>query len=151
MNITLYQTNDDPRHIVKTFTATTKSYSLAYATHELDLLSPEIQIADTGVESFNYMYIQDLGRYYFIHPVLTANGYYKLNARCDVLMSHSTQIKKESGILKRSSSVFNTFLSDDLYNSLCYRRVQTLLFDKTPFSTSGNGYYLTVTGGNPSP
>lgn len=150
MEIILYITKDDPRHVTKTFLLGSKTYNLAYATHALDLLKPEIELSDTGLESFNYMKITDLNRYYFIKPELTANGFYRLNAKCDVLMSHATQIRKENGIIGRSSNVYNTFLTDALYNSLCYRRVQTLLFDKTPFSTSGNGYYLTATGGTPN-
>lgn len=147
MNITLYQTNEDPRHITKTFSATTKSYSLAYSTHELDLLKPEIYLADTGLENYNYMYIQDLGRYYFIHPELTANGYYSLNAKCDVLMSHATAIRGNAGILDRSNNVFTRYLTDPEYQMKVYRRIQTVPFSTTPFSTSGDRYYLIATGG----
>lgn len=154
MEITLYKTNSEKNAVTKTWStapADIKTYSLSYATGQLDVLDPDIKIADTGLEAFNYAYIQDLGRYYFIKPTISANGFYSLNAHCDVLMSHATQLRKEVGILARSADVFNTFLTDQIYNSLVYRRVQTLYFDKEPFSASGNGYYLTVTGGTPTP
>jgi len=154
MVIYLYKTTSEKNAISKTWSTASgdiKTYSLSYAVGEMDLLNPDIMISDTNLEVFNYAYIPDLNRYYFIKPTITATGYYKLNAHCDVLMSHAVQLRKEVGILARSSDVYNTFLTDQIYNSLVYRRVQTLLFSSTPFSTSGNGYYLTVTGGNPTP
>lgn len=154
MQITLYKCLSEKNVINKiwsTASADIKTYNTSYATGSLDVLNPRILLTDSSVQDFNYMYISELDRYYFIRPTITANGFYDLNAHVDVLMSHATQLKKEVGILARSEDVFNTFLTDQLYNSLVYRRVQTLLFDKTPFSTSGNGYYLTVTGGTPTP
>lgn len=154
MEIKLLKMTSEPKAITKTWStasADIKTYSTSYAVNELDVMNPRIVLADSDVENYNYMYIAALGRYYYIRPTITAEGYYTLNAHCDVLMSHATQIRKEVGILARSSDIYNTFLTDEIYNSLVYRRVQTLLFDKTPFSTSGNGYYLTVTGGNPTP
>ena len=151
MEIRLYKTNDDPRHITKTFSGTVKTYNLAYATHELDLLKPDIQISDLGLSEFNYMYIPELSRYYFIHPVITANGFYTLNARCDVLMSHANAIKAQSGILERSETIYNTYLTDEAYKSLVYRRTQTIPFPGHPFTTQNGGYYLITTGGYTPP
>lgn len=147
MIIYLYKITDDPRHITKRLSETVKTYNLAYATHELDLLKPEIQISDLGLSQFNYMYIPDLARYYYIHPVIMANGFYTLNARCDVLMSHAVAIRSNEGILDRSNNVFTRYLTDPEYEMKVFRRVQTVPFSTTPFDTSADRFYLTCTGG----
>lgn len=145
MQIKLYKTNSPAVAITKSLTAELV-FSDCTARAPVDLLRPEIVLSATGLEGYNYMYIPELGRYYFIHPVMTRNGLFTLNARCDVLMSHAAQIRAQSGILERSETVFNTYLTDRVFNMLSYRRTQTIAFPKTPFNSSG-GYYLTTTGG----
>lgn len=147
MQIKLYKTNSPAVAITKNLTAELV-FSDCTARAPVDLLRPEITLVATGLEGYNYMYIPELGRYYFIHPVMTRNGLFTLNARCDVLMSHAAQIRAQSGILERSETVYNTYLTDKVFNMLSYRRVQTILFSGNPFSTAGNGYYLTTTGGS---
>lgn len=145
MQIKLYKTNSPAVAISKSLTAELV-FTDCTARAPVDLLRPEIILSATGLEGYNYMYIPELQRYYFIHPVMTRNGLFTLNARCDVLMSHATQIRAQSGILERSETVFNTYLTDRVFNMLSYRRTQTIPFPGTPFSSAG-GFYLTVTGG----
>lgn len=150
MEIQLKKTTSDPRSITKSFVAgdaNTKTYQTSYAVNALDVMQPEIYLSDTGLEAFNYMYIPALNRYYFIRPTITANGYYKLNARCDVLMSHATEIRKQSGILARSNTIYTRYLTDPEYRMKVYRRVQTIPFSASPFTTSADAYYLTANGG----
>lgn len=148
MQIKLYKTNSPAVAITKSLTAELV-FSDCTARAPVDLLRPEITLAATGLEGYNYMYIPELGRYYFIHPVMTRNGLFSLNARCDVLMSHAAQIRAQSGILARSSSVYNTYLSDPIYLARCYRQTHTIKFPNSPFTTANNGYYLLTSGALP--
>lgn len=147
MKITLYKTNSNPKAITKTLTDSLV-FDDCNSIRSLDVLHPDIVLSGTDLEKYNYAYIDDLNRYYFIKPEITASGMYDLHAKCDVLMSHDAAIRLQSGILSRSETMFNTYLSDAAFNSLCYRRVQTILFSTDPFSTSGNGYYLVANGGS---
>ena len=149
MIIKLYKTNSNAKAITKALT-NELTFNDCVARAPLDLLRPSITLAAKNLEGYNFMYIPELHRYYFINPTISNNGLYSLNARVDVLMSHAALIRAQSGILARSETVFNTYLSDAMFKSLSYRRVQTILFSGDPFSTSGNGFYLATTGGTPS-
>lgn len=150
MQIKLYKTNSPAAAVTKILTSELV-FSDCTARSPVDLLRPEIVLSAAGLEGYNYMYIPELQRYYFIHPVMTRNGLFSLNARCDVLMSHATQIRAQSGILERSENVFNTYLTDRVFNMLAYRRTQTIPFPGHPFTTSNGGYYLATTGGYTPP
>ena len=154
MQIVLYKSHSEKNALTKTWSTTSgdiKTYNTAYAVDQVDLLAPDITLADTGLEAFNYMHIPELNRWYYIKPVITATGYYRLNAHCDVLMSHAAAIRAQSGILARSETVFNTYLSDRVFNALVYRRTQTIPFPGHPFTTSSGGYFLATTGGYTPP
>lgn len=149
INITLYKTNSPRNKITKTLTD-----SLAFESCNLldttDVLNPNVRLSSNNdLTAYNYMYIPATGRYYFITPVIIATGLYALNAVCDVLMSHATEIRKQAGILARSSSVYNTYLSDPIYLARCYRQTHTIKFPNSPFTTSSNGYYLLTSGALP--
>ena len=154
IEITLYKITEDPRKVGKTLPNTVGTY-LTFSTSWLKdmfrVLSPELTLASTdNLADYNYMKVgAPVNRVYFIYPEILRTGLWRLNAREDVLTQFATQIKAQSGILARSSTPgkYNTYLSDSFFEQLAYRRVQTLLFSETPFSTSGNGYYLTTTSG----
>ena len=148
IQIILYKTNSPTNMISKTL-----SDALTFSTCALldttDVRSPRVRLTGSDLSGYNYMHIPALGRYYYIKPTVISTGLWELNAAVDVLMSFSSQIRAQGGILARSENIFNTYLTDDIFQSRVYRRVQTILFSGNPFSTSGNGYYLTTTGGYP--
>ena len=66
--------------------------------------------------SFNYAYIPDFGRYYFIADQRSVSGLlweYSLN--CDVLATYKTQIGNYNFYILRSSNVFNGRVIDTYY------------------------------------
>ena len=153
IEITLYKMTDDPRKINKTLpssSGTFLTFSTSYLKDAFTVMDPELTIASSDdLSLYNYMKVGTLNRYYFIRPTIRSNGLWALNAHEDVLQTFQSQIKGNSGIIERTEdeNIFNTYLSDDVFESLVYRRVRTILFSEDPFSTAGNGYYLTVTGG----
>lgn len=154
ITITLYKISDDPRKITKTLpsaTGTFLTFSTSWIKDAFMCLDPELTLASTDdLSAYNYMHVgAPVNRYYFIKPTILKTGLWKLNAHEDVLMVFATAIKLQSGILARSSTPgkYNTYLSDQFFEQLAYRRVQTLLFSATPFSTNGGNYYLVTTSG----
>lgn len=66
-------------------------------------------------QNANYMYVNDLHRYYFIKNWSMENGYIKIECECDVLMSFKTYIKNRSVVVKRQENKFNLYLDDQKY------------------------------------
>ena len=151
---TLYKITDDPRKIGKTLPSEVGTYLTFSTTWLKDMfrvLSPELTLSSTdNLADYNYMKVgAPVNRVYFIRPEILRTGLWRLNAREDVLTQFATQIRAQAGIVARSSNRYNTYLSDSIFESLCYRRIQTIPFEYTGFTNSSNGFYLTVTGGDP--
>lgn len=154
ITITLYKMTEDPRKVNKTLPNTAGTYltfSTSWLKEAFRVMDPDVTLQSSDdLSSYNYMQVgSPVGRYYFIRPEILSTGLWKLNAHEDVLQVFAAQIKLQEGIIARTENenLYNTFLSDDVFEGLCYRKVRTILFSEDPFSTSGNGYYLTVTGG----
>lgn len=153
LTITLYKMTEDPRKINKTLPSTAGTFltfSTSWLKDMFTVMDPDVTLASSDdLSTYNYMKVDTLNRYYFIRPQIQSNGLWKLNAHEDVLQVFQSQIKGNSGIIERTEdeNAYNTYLSDSIFESLVYRKVRTVLFSENPFSTSGNGYYLTVTGG----
>ena len=69
--------------------------------NDFDITAFELLIKNNGFSSeYNYCYIQDLGRYYFIDSVERMNGtMYKIRLSVDVLKSFSSQIENINAII----------------------------------------------------
>ena len=95
MQLYLYKTNDLNNVVDKVLTDETL-FNINLK-RDTDILRPKIPLAkNTGIDlkAFNYAYIPDLNRYYFINVVESLNNTIDvLYLEVDVLMSYKTQIK----------------------------------------------------------
>ena len=67
--------------------------------------APSIIIESAAKPTYNYAYIQELGRYYFVTSCVWLSGQlWRLNLRCDVLMTYKTEIYTQSGTVLYSGS-----------------------------------------------
>lgn len=140
--IKLYKITDDERVVSKTLT-NEKSYTCTLK-NEAEILGPEIDIQSTdNLSDYNYAYIERYGRYYYIKPSTTPNGFWRMKGRVDVLMSHKSELLALTGTLKRSETVFNGYLNDPEYKSLAYRKVVTKQF---PSAITGDCFILMTVG-----
>lgn len=85
------------------------------------LLSPVIDIADTkgtgAIPLFNYAYIADFGRYYFIDDVSWSQGIWSLSMHVDVLASFKEDIENSRQYVIRSASDSNPYIPDTAYQT----------------------------------
>ena len=140
--VKLYQVTDDERVVHKTLRSE-KSYTCTMK-NETEILAPEINIQTTdNLSDYNYAYIERYGRYYYIKPSTTPNGFWRMTGRVDVLMSHRTELLKLSGTLKRSERIYNGYLNDPEYKALAYRKIVTKQF---PFAMTGDCFILMTVG-----
>ena len=104
MTITLYNCTDSANRIDKTVGEGLTVTGVMKNSLDIYNISVDIQ---TPVETFkyNYCYVQELARYYFIQtPVIAPNGIMTLPLVCDVLMSFKSTIENIVGTIGKRSN-----------------------------------------------
>lgn len=142
-NIFLYKTTAENNRLDKTLTDTiTLSGTLR---EQCSIIAPDVLIeTSTNISMYNYCYIAEFGRYYFIKNITSIRqGLWRISLKCDVLMTYNTQIKTLECIVDRSSSNYNALIHDPEFMMQSNTRVRTKTFDYT-FTPSDGTYLLTV-------
>lgn len=117
------------------------------------ILRPVLLVVSTAqapITVYNYMYIAEFSRYYFIDDVKSVhNNMWEVSAHVDVLETYKTAIKNNNAVIKRQQNQFNLYLDDAEFKTYNYERIQTLKFKLegggSPFSKTLK-YILTVNG-----
>lgn len=145
MTIKLYHNDSDKRTVNKTLT---NEGSLAGATiiDDTTILNPRLKVRDNGIimVQYNYCYIADFKRYYYITNITVSNGYIIIDCKVDVLMSYANEIKALTCVIKRQQNLCNYYLDDEQYKAYEYSRIQTKEF---PNGFTTNSLLLTIAGG----
>lgn len=144
LTIKLYKTSSPYNQITKTLTnelSLTGTYK-----DNISILEPEVLIStSTNINQYNYMYIADNERYYFIEIDIVRDGLYRVKGSVDVLYSHKTEILNNKAVVKRQANQYNLYLNDDIFKVYNKTNVITKNF---PYGFDRNGsYILTVLGG----
>lgn len=115
---------------------------------ESSILKPTIIIeAATAPITYNYMYIQELQRYYFIDDIVSKNNkIWEITGHVDVLQTYKNGILGQSVVLARQQNKFNTYLNDDRWPVYTYDDVITFAFTASGFKKALE-YLLIVAGG----
>lgn len=82
-----------------------------------DILNPTIylEMSNNSLPSYNYSYIPEFNRYYFISNIRPArNNYWEVNMKVDVLMSFKTEIKNQTALVARNENEYNNYVIDKL-------------------------------------
>lgn len=104
-----------------------------------DVLRPTVTLRKQPRPTFNYCYIPDLGRYYFVDRVsFEGNNSYELALRIDVLKTYESEILAATGRVSESDNP-DPYISN---RDTVYRRTPN--FEKVPFANTG---LLNETGG----
>ena len=113
--------------------------------NDFDITAFELLIKNSNFNSeYNYCYIQDLGRYYFIESVEKMNGtIYKIRLSVDVLKSFSSQIENIQAIIVKSENPDDNFVNCEVSEN--YTSEVINLTDN--FNHSGNLILVTSLGG----
>lgn len=104
-----------------------------------DVLRPTVTLRKQPRPTFNYCYIPDLGRYYFVDRVsFEGNNAYELTLRVDVLKTYESEILAATGRVSESDNPY-PYISN---RETVYKRTPN--FEKVPFANTG---LLNETGG----
>ena len=145
MEIKLYKTSSPRKKLVKdltdgiTLTGTLRGQS--------SIMSPSLQIQDIAVIGYNYCYIPDFGRYYYINDInaLRAN-LFELSLGIDVLMTYSEAIRSNAAIVDKVQNfgaAYNYINDGSFVNS--NRMDQSIINFAKGFND--NGEFILITAG----
>lgn len=111
-----------------------------------NILDPVLQLSKSvDTLTYNYVYITEVDRYYFVasEPTYEA-GYYNLSLHEDVLSSFAEDVLSHSAIIDRQEEKYNAYLHDSKFPVLDKQAVTTLDF---PSGFSKNNELLLIVNG----
>lgn len=103
MNITFYKNSSEKEKIGKSLSSgLTLSGNLR---DECSITSPSILVEATSLVDYNYCYIPEFKRYYFISDITSVrNNLWRVSLKCDVLESFKSDILNSSCIVKKQQN-----------------------------------------------
>ena len=127
MTIKLYKTASEVNKVTKVLT---DELELTGELRESSsVITPIIKIEDDDLTDYNYAYIPDFGRYYFITNITSVrNDLWEVAMRVDVLMTYASEIKANTAVIARNSNLWNLYYQDEQFKILNYETIQTKAF-----------------------
>lgn len=103
------------------------------------ILNPVLLLASpTPVSGYNYMYISEFNRYYFIDDIKSIrNGQWEISGHVDVLETYKNAILSNSAVIARQQNRFNTYLNDPEWRVYANENVVAYKFT-SPFTKALN-------------
>ena len=100
---------------------------------DTSILRPVLLVNDArGVTDFNYMYISEFDRYYFIDDIRsTHNNIWEISAHVDVSETYKDQILSNQAVIRRQTNKFNTYLNDPEWKVYADENVVAYKFTQT--------------------
>lgn len=129
MVIKLYKNLSDPKSVDKTLTDEI-SLNGAVARDPVDVINPVLEYEGTNatIAGYNYAYIEDYARFYFLEP---QNDSYELNTlrlHCDVLSTSKLWLLNRTATITRNERLYNSYLSDPNFSAYAYTNIVTKAF-----------------------
>ena len=103
------------------------------------IVSPVVEISVEDLPGYNYAYIPNFNRWYYITNITYERGVWILSLACDVLASYKTEIGATSMYFERSSASQNKALKDNLFPVTGNSTVSTTTIEYGNLMTFGSG------------
>ena len=109
------------------------------------VLSPSVVLTGENLSGFNYAYIPQFSRYYFIKEITSVkSGLWEISMRVDVLETYKDSIKANTAILKRQEKIWDMYINDEKFKAESTNKTATIMFPQNHFNTVN--FILTVAG-----
>ena len=120
---------------------------------DTSILEPVIRLqTSNNVKGYNYAYISDFSRYYFVTDIVSSKGFWEISLKVDPMASEKSGIGALSAYVLRSSSSYDEYICDTAYVSKVketgLRQSGTVAgsaIDTDPFAW-GNGHHSYCVG-----
>jgi len=147
MVIHLFNNTSERNAITKTLTnEITVTGSLR---EESNIHNPVMIINSPSIIGFNYAYIPDFYRYYFINDITSVRtGLWRLTLICDVLMSFKSAILNSYAIIDHTKTTqINNYLQSEIWRNTVKDFTEIINF---PSGLLETGEYILITAGGNS-
>lgn len=117
--------------------------------NDTSILRPTIIIRSSAaaITSYNYMYIAEFNRYYFIDDIVSVNNdVWEISAHVDVLETYNTIILQQSAVIRRQERKYNLYLNDPDFMTYNNETIQTKKFTPVSGFNKALNYILVVNG-----
>ena len=144
MDITLYINNSEKNKIGKNIT---NDFSLSGSLRDAtNIINPVILIELNEISNYNYCYIPNFNRYYFITDItVIRTGLFAISLMVDVLESFKTDIKNLSVILLNTQNVgTNNYLPSPVFRNNVKSKTDIINF---PSGLNDSGEFILITAG----
>lgn len=146
MNIVLYVNSSERQAISKSLSnGLTLTGSLR---NESSVINPTILIETTNPSAYNYAYIPEFGRYYFITDMVSVRtNLWRVSMSVDVLMSFAQSILNLDVIVNDASIGDNdspTYMFGDVWQTTVKTKTDVITF---PSGLLDSGEYILITSG----
>lgn len=145
MTITLYNNSSPPNFINKTIAQVDSMEGTLRS--PTSILDPVVTIERSNPVGFNYAYIPEFNRYYYVTGISSeTNGLIAVGMHVDVLMTYKTEIANMDAIIKRQENQYNLYLDDGIFKAYQNTKHKLIRFPNgfTEFS-----YILALAGNGP--
>lgn len=145
MEIKLYKTSSPRKKLVKELTDGITLVGTLRA--QSSVMSPTFTVQDTAVVGYNYCYIPDFGRWYYINGIdALRSNLYELLLGIDVLMTYAAEIRKNYAIIDKVENfgaAYN-YIND---GSWVYTNRMKQSIINFPTGFNDNGEFILITAG----
>lgn len=109
------------------------------------IIRPQIIIEYSDPTAFNYVYISEFGRYYYVNDVNILNtNILMISLVVDVLESFKTSILSQHVIIDKNQNVFSNYLPDSNLLTLVKTKTDIVNF---PSGLLDSGQFILITAG----
>ena len=145
MQATFYNNKSDKRYLNKTIEAKYSNITIEVL-EPSSIIRPSFRVSSGLIgQSVNYIYVNELERYYYIKDWIMENGHIRLECEVDVLMSFKDSIKKQNVIISRQQKQYNLYQSDPKMRVINAPATRVLEFP-SGFDYSTNQFVLVMAG-----
>lgn len=82
------------------------------------LINPTITITRSNPLGFNYFYVEEFGRYYYLTGISSVyNGLISISGHVDVLKTYQSAIANMNAIVRRQENSYNLYLDDGIFKA----------------------------------
>lgn len=113
---------------------------------ETSIISPVVLMELENPSSYNYAYIPEFGRYYFINDIVSVRkGLWRISMQVDVLESFKNYILDLGVILSDSENTgAENYISSDVWKTKVKEKTDIINF---PSGLSETGHFILITAG----
>lgn len=149
LRLDLYQSSTEPNRVDKSEFLRKVGILTGTLREDCSIVNPVITMEIEGVPNFNYIYIPNFQRYYFVDEIVSiSKNIWEVSMSCDVLMTYRGGIYQLTGFIDRNEFTFDDRIVDNKrvvpqgYSILDIPIENELFTGEVSYVLTGTGLYV---------